>query len=191
MDQSEARRLVEAHIEGYTAALGIAFWRLTILYEPIDAEPGRVCRDHKAAGECITNVRYNRATIRLDPAQLDDAAKLLEALRHELFHVVLAPFLLYRDHYLATVERGSGADDQESRLWEFVAEQAVINLERVWEGIAERNTLRVAEEAEMVRKSKKELPAEFVKHMGHMNGDKPKTPKAAPKGKAASKKKGA
>jgi hypothetical protein len=193
VDLSAARAIVEEHLPRYKKALGINHWDIFISFQTIEARrPRRDC-DGPVGAYNSHNVCYEHARIEIDHNEVDDEATLLFRLRHELFHLILAPFTLYRHYMVQSIESGSPADHQEDNIWDFSVEQGVLALQRLWRGLVEQDALGLkGEESEMVRKSKKELPAEFVKHMGRMNGDKaPKPPGAKPKGKAATRKKGA
>jgi hypothetical protein len=134
MDRSEVRAIVEAEIEPLLDRLGISHWRITVHFGPIEADH-RVAAGHKVQGECLKNAPYDMATITLDPEEIHDPEHARKILRHELFHVLLAPFDVYRKFATAFIESKSSGDVQEDNLWEFASEQAVINLERMWRGL--------------------------------------------------------
>ncbi len=74
---------------------------------------------------------YRYAKIRIDPAQHDDEADVVHSLRHELCHLVLAPF----DHAIKVVERILEDDGTAGRAFDeaarFVVEECIINIERI------------------------------------------------------------
>jgi hypothetical protein len=130
MDRSGVRRIVERNIEDLLHKLGIGHWKIVVEYELPDDPRGR-----RAACDCLPLTPYNQARIRIDPNEIDDADDLLMKLRHELFHILLSPYRVYRHVQAATIPAGSPADEQEDRLWEYCDEQAVINLERMYQGL--------------------------------------------------------
>jgi hypothetical protein len=90
LDRSAVKAIVEAHIDEYKEILGIAHWHVTVGLDLRDS-------DAKAtvSGECTWYIDYERAAIRLDPDALDSEEEVLEVLRHELFHILLAPFSIF------------------------------------------------------------------------------------------------
>jgi hypothetical protein len=136
LDQSAVERIARRELESLMEVLGISHWRITVEYElPPDEGDGRHPRGWQTTAECGLNTPYNQATIRIDPGRIDDRDHLIKELRHELFHVLLSPYRLYRHVQAATIREGSPADEQEDRLWDYCDEQAVINLERMYRGL--------------------------------------------------------
>jgi hypothetical protein len=136
LDQSAVERIARRELESLMEVLGIPHWRITVEYElPPDEGDGRHPRGWQTTAECGLNTPYNQATIRIAPGRIDDRDHLIKVLRHELFHVLLSPYRLYRHVQAATIREGSPADEQEDRLWDYCDEQAVINLERMYRGL--------------------------------------------------------
>jgi hypothetical protein len=130
MDRSEAKSIVDREIAGLQEKFGVPHWSLVISFGPLgDNGVARI------KGRCTRQVDYNRAHIELDPEELDDEADVLKTLRHELFHVVLAPFDLYSQAADALAPRDSPAESMLDRLWTHALEQAVIALERLHAGL--------------------------------------------------------
>lgn len=135
MDRSECKAIVEREIVGLMERLGIPHWRLVITYGPVTNR--RIAAGHRGLAECIRNAPYDRATIVIDPEEHDDEAEVIKSLRHELMHVVLAPFDLYREFVSSYIDANSTQDHQEDTIFEHCIEQTVINLERMYLGLAD------------------------------------------------------
>ncbi len=122
MDTSAVKRIVEERLRPLQHRLQVQEWRVDVLYEAL--EDG-------------TNARttfvypYRHAKIRIDPAQHDDEADVIRSLRHELAHLVLAPF----DHAITVAERILENDGTASRAFDearrFAVEECIVNLERM------------------------------------------------------------
>lgn len=126
MDRSEAKAIVERHLEPLAESMGIGHWRLRVQYGPIEGG------DAKTAlyGTCRPLPEYERATIELDPEQFDDEAELLRTLRHELFHAVLGPLeLLMR---VAVYGLGGRHGQSVRSAATYAIEGVIRNLERLW-----------------------------------------------------------
>ncbi len=125
MDTTAVKRIVEEHLHPLQHRLQVQEWRVDVLYEALEGE---------------TNARtnfiypYRHAKIRIDPAQHDDEADVIRSLRHELAHLVLAPF----GHAIKTAERILENDDTASRAFDeakrFAVEECIVNLERMLDG---------------------------------------------------------
>lgn len=119
------RAIVEREIDALIVQLGIRHWHLQFNYE---------LRDDAALGDCSRKIDYDHAYIRLDPEGMRDEAQVLEVLRHELFHVVLSPFDLF-ERAVANAGLPEAIVAVLGRIWDHSCEKAVINLERVYEGM--------------------------------------------------------
>lgn len=135
MDRSAVKAIVDREIEPLKARLGIPHWRIVVTYGPV-SDPGRVAEGHRGMAECRRAAPYERATITLDHEQHDDETEVVDSLIHELLHVVLAPFDLYRNFATKFIEVGTTADGQEDTLFAHCIEQAVRNLERMHWGLS-------------------------------------------------------
>lgn len=124
MDESAVKVIVAKNAEALAAAMGLSHWRIRWFAERPDIG---------SKGYCERLIDYERATIYLDPAQMDDEADLLRVLRHELFHVVASP----ADLLLGLIDAGI-TDPVEveriGRVSRYVQETLVRNLERLWDG---------------------------------------------------------
>jgi hypothetical protein len=138
MDRSAVKAIVEREIKPLAKALGLPHWHFKIEYKPPD--------DPNWQADCARQIEYNRAVITLDPSAYDEGdggeAEVIEDLRHELFHVVLSPFDLYSIAIAKHFPPDSPAARQDAYLWRYAVEQAVINLQRMWLGLAEYHARR-------------------------------------------------
>lgn len=127
MDKSEVKVVVDREMRGALDRFGIGHWKVTVKYEP-PSNPAW-------CASCERDVDYNDATVRLDPDQHDDEAAVVRSLEHELLHIALAPFDLYREAMTQHIPNGTTEAKQEARLHAFAVEQTVINLERIVRGL--------------------------------------------------------
>jgi hypothetical protein len=125
MDESAVKAIVDDRLESLTELFGLYFWRIEVKFEATR-------RPDQWRAMCDREVNYSRATITLDPTKFDTEDEVIKALEHELLHVVLAPFDLYRN--LVTQHIGPeevALTRVEQTAWEYMIEQQVINLERM------------------------------------------------------------
>ena len=128
MDRSAVKAIVDREIEPMMARLGVPHWRVSVDYGP--------CSNPNWKASCGRTPDYNQATITIDASLADNEQDVIDSLEHELFHVLLAPFGLYRDLVTQHVAEGSAEEKQEARLFCFTIEQMVINLKRMRIGLA-------------------------------------------------------
>jgi hypothetical protein len=129
MDKSEARRIVEAHLSRLMDELGVRHWTIEVKYDLRDEDD-----DGRAVGQCDRLLDYDRATIRLDPDNIDEA-DLLHVLRHELFHVVLAPFDLFGTIAEELTGGNAKLDKAAARVWRHAVEKTISALERMHDNL--------------------------------------------------------
>jgi hypothetical protein len=153
VDASECRRIVEANLGPLARALGVGHWEISIVYGPAQGDLP-VCDGHRAAARADVNPPYNSAVITIDPEQADEAAEVVERLKHELEHVVQSPFILYR-RLMQSHLRTEAQRDQEAALWSYCAEQGVVNLDRMWNGARALREEEIRREASKARKAKR------------------------------------
>jgi hypothetical protein len=80
----------------------------------------------------VRSLDYEQASIRLDPAKLDDEKEVLFALRHELFHVVASPVDLLSN--LLTYGLTGLELERTERVIQHAIETTIRNLEWMWWG---------------------------------------------------------
>lgn len=90
MDHSMCRKIVLESLAPLTRALHLRDWSISVKFQPLGDN------DHVIFADCTPDVRYRKATIRIDPAPHTSRADVLRSLRHELLHVVLAERETYR-----------------------------------------------------------------------------------------------
>jgi hypothetical protein len=127
MDASVVKGIVTENIEGLMREVGVPHWRIDVLYEGLD--------DGVVAHVDFRNVDRWRAEIVIDPAKCESYAHVIHTLRHELLHLLAAPFIIYRNVMRAGFDHNSDEGSRENRLWKHAMEQQVVMLER---GLAAR-----------------------------------------------------
>lgn len=124
MDRSVCEALIDKHAQALLEFLGVSHWRVTI--------KAGVCQDPDTTADCTRNIPYDIARIVINPEMIHDEPFFIDTLFHEITHIVLSPFDVYRHHWTASLEPKSVEDKQEDFVWAYSVEQAVINLERLW-----------------------------------------------------------
>lgn len=122
MDKSKCCEIVDANIEGMKAQFNLQQWRIQINYEPLE---------EYCVAQCFMATAYQRATIKIDPEQHETEDEVVDSLRHELLHIVLAPYNIYRSMVTPNIEKDSAMDTVEEEAWTVAIESAVLNLERI------------------------------------------------------------
>lgn len=120
MDLSEVRGIVNEHLKPIRDALQLQDWHIDTEYLAIG--------DNTAARIRITP-RYRKALIQFDPAAQEDRENVLRNLRHELLHLVLAPFTAYGLAISELVPKTNSELDE--HLFSDACELTVGNLERI------------------------------------------------------------
>jgi hypothetical protein len=134
LDRSAVERVVLEHLPCLSVQLGLHQWEISAgcAAEPAD-DDGSLKR-----GECTRLIDYHSAHISLNPDAFADDAAVLVTLRHELFHIVLAPFDLYTSA-VERIELPEVAEELLERVREHAIERAVAGLERMWVGLSAEN----------------------------------------------------
>lgn len=128
MDRSRVKAIVDASIDPLLTRLGIGHWRIEVGY---DLREGS--ESFTLLGRCRRMPEYNIARIELDADALDDEQGVMRTLRHELMHIVLAPFDLYRAALQPLHDETAAA--MAEVVWVHSVEKAVVNLERMYAGL--------------------------------------------------------
>jgi len=129
MDASQVRAIVGKYAPALMEKLGIPHWSIVFYYD-LREQKGSFAK----RGECIRQVRYDKAAISFDPEEFGTEDEVLKNLRHELIHVVLAPFDLFWHAAEAHWTDDPVRTEIMNTVWDHAVEQAVINIERVCEG---------------------------------------------------------
>lgn len=147
MDKSAVKEIVDREIKGMMNMLGVVrSWRINVLYE----SPS----NQEWMASCERLLSYQRATIRIDPARHDTEAEVIDSLRHELIHVLLAPLDAYRDIVTASIEADSSMDCAESRAWELAIETTVLSIERMFDWAAKEKPVEVTAEPKKAKRKR-------------------------------------
>lgn len=117
MDSSAVKAIVDREWQGMARAMGLHRWKIRFDYGSLED-----------AAECERDLSYYRATIRFDPARAIDEADVLDSLRHELTHLLLAPFDQYRITMAALIRDDSPESRMEDAAWHYACEHAVISV---------------------------------------------------------------
>lgn len=125
MDASRVKAIVDANLERLRDELWLNTWKISVNYGPLEGDTAAVVN--------LENADYNAAAITIDPAQLRTERDVMQTLVHELLHVTLARFELYRLSVIELIpdhvyEDGGGKVEQ--RLYTHAVEQAVEMLQR-------------------------------------------------------------
>lgn len=130
MDRSAVEAVAAAALPLLVARLGLERWELGVscLAEP--AEPS----GRQPQGHCTRMADYQSAHITLNHEAVGGTDEVLATLRHELFHVILAPFDLFRES-VALANPPADVAAILDRIWQHAEESAVANLERMYAGL--------------------------------------------------------
>ncbi len=137
MDRSEVKAIVERELETLQKRLGLPHWRIVVGYEPESLNDPNMIR----RGECVRMVDYNSTRVVLNPEAFDEESDVLATLRHELFHVVLAPFDVVFNAVAPALEGNDVLRQSVESVRSHAEEQAVINLNRMYLGLTEGEKL--------------------------------------------------
>jgi hypothetical protein len=133
VDEPAVTAIVAAHLQRLSAQCGLHQWEISVGYASSPANDDGVLR----RGECTRLVDYHSAHIELNPFAFADEAAVLVTLRHELFHIVLAPFDLYTG-MVEDIDLPEVAHGLLERARDHAVERAVAGMERLWTGLTER-----------------------------------------------------
>ncbi|HEX2864271.1 MAG TPA: hypothetical protein VHN99_06860 [Deinococcales bacterium] len=127
MTTGEILALVERHQGAFKDALHLSHWHLVLDFD--ERDPPKADR----AAEVEIQPDYDKATIRFYTQTLAGAneRQVLHALRHELLHVVLAPYDVMEDAARAALHGKKAALRAFDRTAFYAREQAVICLQRI------------------------------------------------------------
>lgn len=125
MDASRVKATVDNNLERLRDALWLNTWKISVEYEALEGDTAAECR--------LDHADYNVAVIAIDPAQLRTEKDVMQTLVHELLHVTLARFELYRLSVIELIPDHvyqDGGGKVEQRLYTHALEQAVEMLQR-------------------------------------------------------------
>jgi hypothetical protein len=133
MDRSAVKAIVEAHIDEYKEILGIAHWHITVGFDLRDPHAKAT-----VSGECTWYIDYERAAIRLDPDALDSEEEVLEVLRHELMHIVIAPISVFWNMVKPLLKDDPTRMEMANSVHTHSIERCIINLERMYQNLSHK-----------------------------------------------------
>lgn len=123
MTVEEVRVIVEKNLDPMLEALGMGFWRVQVDFHK--------CENDNWIASCTRNGDYVQAYIVIDPDRHFSEKEVLESLRHEVLHLVLEPFDLYRELVTQRLKDGGEKARIEARAFTRALEQSIVNLEKL------------------------------------------------------------
>lgn len=124
---AEMRPIVDELLPVWMGKLGCPHWDVSVRYEP--------CSNPEWSASCQREVAYEVAVITLDPAHHFTREDVEQSIIHELLHVKLAVFDLYRAVVTQNRPLGSSAAREEAALFTYCLERAVKELRRLVVGM--------------------------------------------------------
>jgi hypothetical protein len=120
MNEHEVRGIVKAHIKQMRWLLQLQDWDIKVAIQRID--------QHETIADVEYRTAYRLAVMRVDPSRCDGRTALLESVRHELIHLLLADYLTYKTtvNRMLTAEQASALEV----VWQHAEERTVGNIER-------------------------------------------------------------
>lgn len=132
MDRSKVKEIVEANLHDLKCRFGLHHWDITATFDLHEDDGGS---RFTTRARCLFYVDYEKAEIRFNPDELDTDDDVLEALRHELFHLILAPFHIAWDALRPVVEADELRCNMARSIVTHATERAVKGLERLYHGL--------------------------------------------------------
>lgn len=130
MKTNECRALVRKHGLSMMRALAISQWRIDFRYDEIKADDVPAKFSVKATTDLC--YRYEKAVVTINPEQMEDEKDFLQSLRHELIHLLLAPFHAY-DDYARTIMPERTEWMTVNKIYHDRCEEMVLKVERMLE----------------------------------------------------------
>ena len=134
MERSEVQKWVNENIDRLVSLFGIQHWRIQVFYEAMSSDDAG---DLHPLMRVNKKPEYERAAIRINYPALVDFEQLEESFKHELMHIVAAPF----DTAWAVIAEMLTDEQMKvvDRLWTQAEELTVRNLERMHNAHLEAN----------------------------------------------------
>jgi hypothetical protein len=130
LDRSAVERIARREIGPLKERLGLRDWEIKLRFDLKSEGDATI-----ASGECNWLIDYERATINLAPAELETEEEVIEVLRHEMFHVVLAPISIYANAVRAALGGAAARRAMAESVYTHAVERMAINLERMYQGL--------------------------------------------------------
>ena len=126
MPADQVKAIAKAYLEPMSQALHVSHWKITLKVEKIKDSAA-------AAAQVFMTSDYDIATIVIDPTQCNSEEEVVRFLRHELIHLLLAPFDLHSETVREVIRQSETPDPglaAEARVFTFAVERMVLNIER-------------------------------------------------------------
>lgn len=130
MSPMQVRKIIQKEKDNLIKLLALEHWDIKFEYDLDDLD---------IYGECHKQYDYKRATIRFNPKMFEERAAVVKTLRHELFHIVLAPFDLYMESIDELLIDGTDKAHILGKIWTHAHEQGVLALELIWQQMTNEN----------------------------------------------------
>lgn len=118
MDTSQAREIVTAALKPMRWRLQLNMWDVDVRYRCLE----------DGLGTCTPEVKHDTAVIEIDSEEHESSDDILNTLRHELIHLMLANLETYRKAVGQLVD--DKAFDALDEFWRHAVERTVLNFER-------------------------------------------------------------
>lgn len=122
MEPAEVRRILERDIRRWQDVLGLHHWS-------IRWEVGRI--DEGWCGFVTRDLGERKATIKVDPDRAKDEADLDDTIKHEMVHVLLGNFDIYRGYSRLNASGNSLEESRDDFMWHQACEASVAAVMRV------------------------------------------------------------
>jgi len=129
VDKSEVKKWVDANMERLLSEYGVPHWEVDVVFLQAD--------ESDLYGQCHTSPRYERATIELNCPKFKTLEKLEKTLRHEICHILHAPFNWYAIAVEDALRKLNGMEPLIASLdtvFDTACELTAKNLERMHHG---------------------------------------------------------
>jgi hypothetical protein len=131
MDRLIVEAIAGSNLRRLQRELGLERWEIRLAFRPAPPQGVELTRADNSR-----MVDYRSACIFVNTDAFGSEAEVVEAIRHELFHLVVAPF----DLFVSAVER-LGLDPETMRVLdrvrEYAIERSVSELERLWSRVSQ------------------------------------------------------
>lgn len=127
MDRSECNRLIEKHRKTILSLMGLNLWRVQF----DEYANMRTPHGHTQMGECNWLIDYEKATITLNPEEFESEVDLVQTLRHECIHILLAPFSIVHEALDPLLAEDKVRQNMIESVWAHSMERTVLCVERM------------------------------------------------------------
>lgn len=128
MDKSLVKEIVEANIKQLQKLLGLELWDIVFEYH--------MTEDDNFNASCLAQIEYLKALITINPEQMEDKAKVLQVLTHELVHCLTSTFRTYQLAVANLLDRRYDTEkvyDAVNEFYNRAEEEVVCNFCRILE----------------------------------------------------------